>query len=88
MLHRTLNILTLLCLLSLPGFSTAAGPEGAGQDRYTVFVSIQPQKYFVERVGGPFVDVGVLVPPGQSPETPPSTSTRSSEWTSTCRSAR
>ena len=27
-------------------------------------------------------------PPGQSPETPPSTSTRSSEWTSTCRSAR
>ncbi len=66
--HRTLNILAVLCLLSLPGFS-AAGSDGPGQDRYTVFVSIQPQKYFVERVGGQFVDVQVLVPPGQSPET-------------------
>jgi zinc transport system substrate-binding protein len=33
------------------------------------FVSILPQAYFVERVGGPFVDVKVLVTPGQSPAT-------------------
>ena len=31
-----------------------------------VFVSIPPQKYFVERIGGPHVHVSVLVPPGQS----------------------
>ena len=32
------------------------------------WVSIQPQKYFVERVGGDSVSVEVLVRPGQSPE--------------------
>ena len=34
-----------------------------------VFVSILPQKYFVERVGGERVTVSVMVGPGQSPET-------------------
>jgi zinc transport system substrate-binding protein len=34
-----------------------------------VFVSILPQKYFVERVGGEWVQVSVMVGPGQSPET-------------------
>jgi len=33
-----------------------------------VWVSILPQKYFVERVGGDSVSVEVLVRPGQSPE--------------------
>jgi zinc transport system substrate-binding protein len=33
-----------------------------------VAVSIVPQKYFVEKVGGEFVDVVVMVPPGASPE--------------------
>jgi len=32
-------------------------------------VSILPQAYFVERVGGPYVDVEALVQPGQSPHT-------------------
>ncbi len=34
-----------------------------------VFVSILPQKYFVEHVGGKHVAVSVMVGPGQSPET-------------------
>ena len=34
-----------------------------------VFVSILPQKYFVERVGGERVQVSVMVSPGRSPET-------------------
>jgi len=34
-----------------------------------VFVSILPQKYFVEQVGGARVAVSVMVGPGQSPET-------------------
>ena len=34
-----------------------------------VFVSIMPQKYFVERVGGSLVAVTVMVGPGQSPAT-------------------
>ena len=35
----------------------------------SVFVSIIPQAYFVERIGGRYVDVEVLVGPGQSPAT-------------------
>jgi zinc transport system substrate-binding protein len=31
---------------------------------YSVFVSIPPQKYFVEKIGGNLVSVSVLVPPG------------------------
>ncbi len=34
-----------------------------------VFVSILPQKFFVERIGGEQVNVQVMVKPGQSPET-------------------
>lgn len=34
-----------------------------------VFVSILPQKYFVEEIGGKRVDVNVLVKPGKSPAT-------------------
>jgi zinc transport system substrate-binding protein len=32
-----------------------------------VFVSIPPQKYFVEKIGGSFVQVSVMVPPGANP---------------------
>ena len=34
-----------------------------------VFVSIAPQAYFVQRIGGDRLDVSVLVPPGKSPAT-------------------
>jgi zinc transport system substrate-binding protein len=34
-----------------------------------VFVSILPQKYFVEQIGGDLVDVAVMVEPGASPHT-------------------
>jgi zinc transport system substrate-binding protein len=32
-----------------------------------VFVSVLPQKYFVDKVGGNLVDVSVMVPPGANP---------------------
>lgn len=53
--------LVLLALLGLSDPSRAAP--------LPVFVSILPQKYFVERVGGKLVTVSVMVGPGQSPET-------------------
>jgi zinc transport system substrate-binding protein len=53
--------LTLLAMLGLSGPGLAAP--------LPVFVSILPQKYFVERVGGEQVAVSVMVGPGQSPET-------------------
>ena len=36
--------------------------------KINVFVSIMPQKYFAEKVGGDLVNVSVLVPSGTSPE--------------------
>ncbi|MDA3835692.1 MAG: zinc ABC transporter substrate-binding protein [Spirochaetales bacterium] len=38
-------------------------------EKIKVFVSILPQAYFVERIGGDRVDVSVMVGPGQSPAT-------------------
>ncbi len=38
-------------------------------DKLTVFVSILPQKYFVQQIGKDFVDVHVMVLPGASPAT-------------------
>ena len=34
-----------------------------------VFVSIVPQKYFVEKIGGDLVEINVMVQPGASPAT-------------------
>lgn len=56
----------VLLLLALLGVARAAEPPAAPIE---VFVSILPQKYFVERVGGKHVAVSVMVGPGQSPET-------------------
>ncbi len=43
--------------------------ETAKDGATTVFVSIAPLKYFVERIGQNHVDVEVLLPPGASPAT-------------------
>ncbi len=45
---------------------SVAVPPGA---KLKVFVSILPEAYFVERVGGRHVEVSTLVGPGQSPHT-------------------
>ncbi|RJQ49248.1 MAG: cation ABC transporter substrate-binding protein [Desulfobacteraceae bacterium] len=56
---RVLGKLTVFTLFSLifarPGFAV---------DRIPVFVSIVPQKYFVQQIGGDLVDVHVMVQPG------------------------
>jgi len=54
--------LLAFCLASIAGGTASAGP-------LTIWVTILPQKYFVERIGGERVAVEVLVHPGQSPET-------------------
>ena len=46
-----------------------ASPSGATGGGIPVFVSVLPQAYFVERVGGEHVEVTVMVQPGQSPAT-------------------
>jgi zinc transport system substrate-binding protein len=60
---------TLLACFSIVILSLISGPAAAATSRIKAFVSILPQAYFVERVGGSYVDVEVLVGPGQSPAT-------------------
>ncbi len=50
----------VFCSLSGSAYST---------DKIPVFVSIVPQKYFVEKIGAERVDVQVMVQPGASPAT-------------------
>lgn len=45
------------------------GVAHAGDSAVKVFVSVLPQKLFVERIGGERVEVSVLVSPGESPAT-------------------
>jgi zinc transport system substrate-binding protein len=54
------NILGLSACVLLSGGMTLSAAD--------IWVTILPQKYFVEAVGGPHVSVEVLVQPGQSPE--------------------
>jgi zinc transport system substrate-binding protein len=39
----------------------------ARAEKIGVFVSIPPQKYFVEKIGGAYVDTRIMVTPGQNP---------------------
>lgn len=45
-----------------------SGSNAHATDSFSVFVSLLPQKYFVERIGGSRVQVSVMVEPGRSEE--------------------
>jgi zinc transport system substrate-binding protein len=67
-MSKRLAILTLLLLSALLVVLPAtAADKPAGKIK--IFVSILPAAYFVEHVGGPNVEVSVLVGPGQDPHT-------------------
>jgi zinc transport system substrate-binding protein len=61
----------LLQILLVAVAATLVGAPGAmaAEDRLEVVVSILPQQWFVEQIGGPEVTVSVLVGPGHSPAT-------------------
>lgn len=82
MLNRSYLVtaaLLLLGLVPLVGCSqpqtrestqtTESAQSSDSADVLQVTVSIPPQKYFVERVGGERVEVNVMLPPGASPAT-------------------
>ena len=63
-----------LCMMPVVGITAAAGcgeedEVSHGSGKITVFTSILPQEYFVERIGGDRVEVQALVTPGSSPAT-------------------
>jgi zinc transport system substrate-binding protein len=55
-----LALLLFLCAGLRPASAMAGTP-------IRVFVSIPPQKYFVDKIGGSLVQVSVMVPPGANP---------------------
>jgi zinc transport system substrate-binding protein len=59
---------TPLCLALCLAIS-ALGMTAARAVPITTFVSILPQKYFVQRIAGDLADVSVMVGPGDSPAT-------------------
>ena len=60
-IHQKIIIVTLL--------QTLFFSEKGWTEPIPIFVSIAPQKYFVERIGGNDVKVEVMVQPGESPAT-------------------
>ena len=68
----TVRRAAIIAIMLTVGFITAgtAGDSPVTDDgSLNTFVSILPQAYFVQRVGGDYVTVSVLVGPGQSPAT-------------------
>ena len=57
-----------ICLIFVLTFSIQSCLALA-QGPMHVVVSILPQRYFVEKIGGQFVEVEAMVPPGATPET-------------------
>ncbi|MEA1910190.1 MAG: zinc ABC transporter substrate-binding protein [Spirochaetota bacterium] len=58
-------ILTIFTVL----FTSCNRDSTAQEDLIHVFVSIEPQKFFIEKIGGKWVVAEVMVKPGQSPAT-------------------
>ena len=52
----------LLLFLALSACRPVSPPEGTGRIR--IAVSVPPQAYFVERIGGGHVEVTTMIPPG------------------------
>ena len=65
--QRVLWVLAILLMVAQ--IKSAIYAVDVDQESIPVFVSILPQKYFVERIGGQAVQVSVMVGPGQSPAT-------------------
>lgn len=63
--------ISLLCLSLLCSTSSLAQNHitEAGSESISIFVSILPQKFLVERITGNLAHVEVMIGPGQSPET-------------------
>ena len=68
MKNKIIHTVISTLLLGVMAISCASAPE-TNSDLVNITVSILPEKYFVERIGGDYVDVNVMVGPGDSPHT-------------------
>ncbi len=68
--RRPARILIIVAAAALCGCrNETAQQPGTSDGRLLIYVSIPPQKYLVERIGGKHVRAEVLLKPGQSPHT-------------------
>jgi zinc transport system substrate-binding protein len=70
--HDLLKPLLILIVAIVAGLSfiscnNSVDKQNKDQGKIKVLVSISPQKYFVEKIGGKWVDVEVLIPTGTNP---------------------
>ncbi len=69
-MKRNHKNLSMFSFFLIPVLLLACNPkQSANPGKTIVTVSILPQKYFVERIGGDLVDVNVMVGPGEEPHT-------------------
>ncbi len=66
---RTKHFLACTVIAATLFFAGNVALSADSREKIPVFVSIIPHAYFVERIGGPLVDVNILVGEGQSPAT-------------------
>lgn len=64
-----LTALFIICLTAVAAFSAVEQAEEHTDAKVTVFVSVLPQKYLLDRIAGDLAHVYVMVGPGQSPAT-------------------
>ncbi len=68
--YRVFSVMVVLALVVGCGVGcNAPAATPAAPSKLNITVSIVPQKYFVERVGGEYVEASVMVMPGASPAT-------------------
>jgi zinc transport system substrate-binding protein len=60
---------SIFSIIIIGTITLVSGIHALAAQRLTVFVSIAPQKYFVQQIGKDLVDVGVMVSPGADPHT-------------------
>jgi zinc transport system substrate-binding protein len=68
-LRTGVHLIGLGAIASLIAFSCSPDTGDVGKTKLHVFVSIPPQAFFVEKIGGERAEVEVLLAPGQSPAT-------------------
>ncbi len=69
-IKRFVRLLLSVLVFFITALTGCVSPTGGpSEDKLNVTVSILPQRYFVERIGGEHVSVSVMVLPGESPAT-------------------
>jgi len=68
-INRLINLVVLFILPAGVILACGKAPIAIEDGKLEVVVSILPQRYFVERIGGEYVNVNVMVVPGSSPAT-------------------